>query len=207
MLDQLMGLIQDHSQQAIVENPEIPNSQNTEVMQTLLGSITGGLQQQAQAGNVQGIMGLLSGKETGSGLMNNPIVASIAGNAISAITQKFGLSNGAAGGLVASVLPGVIGGLISKISNPGDSSIDFNGMLGGLLGGSGAAATTGAAANSGFDFNQIGYAMADGKLDMNDLMNIGGSFFGGGKSNPTTQAEPKKEGLDLGGLLGGIFGK
>ena len=207
MLDQLMGLIQDHSQQAIVQNPEIPNSQNTEVMQTLLGSITGGLQQQAQAGNVQGIMGLLSGKETGNGLMNNPIVASIAGNAISAITQKFGLSNGAAGGLVASVLPGVIGGLISKISNPGDSSIDFNSVLGGLLGGGGAASTAGAAASSGFDFNQIGYAMADGKLDMNDLMSIGGSFFGGGNKNANTPAEPKKDGLDLGGLLGGLFGK
>ncbi|SEJ29792.1 hypothetical protein SAMN04487995_4048 [Dyadobacter koreensis] len=205
MLDQLMGLIQDNSQQAIVQNPEIPNSQNTEVMQTLLGSITGGLQQQAQAGNVQGIMGLLSSKETGGGLMNNPIVASIASNAISAITQKFGLSNGAAGGLVASVLPGVIGGLISKVSNPGDSSIDFNSMLGGLLGG-GATSNTGSAANSGFDFNQIGYAMADGKLDMNDIMNIGGSFFGS-NSNTNSQPEPKKEGLDLGGLLGGLFGK
>jgi len=206
MLDQLMGLIQDHSQQAIVQNPEIPNNQNSEVMQTLLGSITGGLQQQAQAGNVQGVMGLLSGKETGNGLMNNPIVASIASNAISAITQKFGLSSGAAGGLVASVLPGVIGGLISKVSNPGDSSLDFNSILGGLLGGGGnAAPTAGAAAGSGFDFNQIGYAMADGKLDMKDLMNIGGSFFGG--SNTSAQQEQKKEGLDLGGLLGGLFGK
>lgn len=206
MLDQLMGLIQDHSQQAIVQNPEIPNSQNHDVMQTLLGSITGGLQQQAQAGNVQGIMGLLSGKETGGGLMNNPIVASIAGNAISAITQKFGLSNGAAGSIVASVLPGVLGGLISKVSNPGDNSLDFNGMLGGLLGG-GSASNAGAAAGSGFDFNQIGYAMADGKLDMNDIMNIGGSFFGGGNSHSNAQAEPKKEGLDLGGMLGGLFGK
>ncbi|MCF2443714.1 DUF937 domain-containing protein [Dyadobacter sp. CY345] len=208
MLDQLMGLIQDNSQQAIVQNPEIPNSQNTEVMQTLLGSITGGLQQQAQAGNVQGVMGLLSGKETGGGLMNNPIVASIAGNAISAITQKFGLSNGAAGGLVASVLPGVIGGLISKVSNPGDNSLDFNSVLGGLLGGGSADNTSGtAAASSGFDFNQIGYAMADGKLDMSDIMNIGGSFFGGGNNNAAPQAEQKKEGLDLGGLLGCLFGK
>ncbi len=206
MLDQLMGLIQDNSQQAIIQNPELPNSQNTEVMQTLLGSITGGLQQQAQAGNVQGVMGLLSGKDTGGGLMNNPIVASIAGNAISAITQKFGLSNGAAGGLVASVLPGVIGGLISKVSNPGDNSLDFNGVLGGLLGGGGAASGT-AAASSGFDFNQIGYAMADGKLDMNDIMNIGGSFFGGGNNNAAPQTGQQKEGLDLGGLLGGLFGK
>lgn len=205
MLDQLLGLIQENSQQAIVQNPEIPNHQNADVMQTLMSSITGGLQQQTQSGNIQGIMGLLSGKESGGGLMDNPIVASIAGNAISAITQKFGLSNGAAGGIVASVLPGVIGGLISKISNPSDSSLDFNGMLGGLLGGGGTPATSGATAGAGFDFNQIGYALADGKLDMSDIMNIGGSFLGGGNAKPAAN-EPQQGGLDLGGLLGGLFG-
>jgi hypothetical protein len=205
MLDQLLGLIQENSQQAIVQNPEVPNQQNAEVMQTLMSSITGGLQQQAQSGNIQGLMGLLSGKQSGGGLMDNPIVASIAGNAISAITQKFGLSNGAAGGIVASVLPAVIGGLISKITNPSDSSLDFNSVLGGLLGGSGAAANSAGAAGSGFDFNQIGSALADGKLDMKDIMNIGGSFLGGNDAKPT-QSEQQKGGLDLGGLLGGLFG-
>lgn len=206
MLDQLLGLIQENSQQAIVQNPAVPNSQNNDVMQTLLGSITGGLQEHAQAGNLQGIMGLLSGKEgTGNSLMNNPIVASIAGKAISAIMERFGMSSGAAGGIVSSVLPGVLGGLISKVSNPGDGSMDFNGVLGSLLGGGGAAgAGNGVAASSGFDFNQIGYALADGKLDMNDVMNIGGSFLGGGAKPAASQ--PQQGGLDLGGLLGGLFG-
>ena len=53
MLDQLLGLIQENSQQAIIQNPAVPNSQNNDVMQTLLGSITGGLQEHAQAGNLQ----------------------------------------------------------------------------------------------------------------------------------------------------------
>jgi hypothetical protein len=206
MLDQLLGLIQEHSQQAIVQNPEIPNEKNQEVMQTLMGSITGGLQEQAQSGNVQGIMGLLSGKETGGGIMNNPIVASIAGKAVAAIMQKFGLSSGSAGGIVSSVLPGVLGGLINKTSNPSDNSLDFNSVLGGLLGGGGGTAAAATAGSSGFDFNQIGYALADGKLDMSDLMRMGGSFMGGG-NNTTTQAnQPKEGGLDLGGLLGGLFG-
>jgi hypothetical protein len=203
MLDQLLGLIQQNSQQAIVQNPAVPNEQNEEVMQTLLGSITGGLQQQAEAGNLSGLMGLLSGKEgtSANGLLNNPIIASIANNAIQAIMQKFGLSSGAAGGIVSSVLPGVIGSLIGKMSNPSDSSIDFNGVLGGLLGGN--TQKAGATA-SGFDFNQIGYAMADGKLDMNDLVRIGGSFLGGSGS----KEEPNQQqgGMDLGGLLGGLFG-
>lgn len=208
MLEQLQSLMQEHSQQAIVKNPEIPDNQNTEVMNTLMGSITGGLQEQAQSGNIQGIMGLFSGKETGSGLMNNPVVAAIAGKAVSAIMQRFGLSSSSAGGIVSSVLPGVIGGLINKTSNPADNSLDFNSVLGGLLGGGSASGTTASAA-SGFDFNQIGYALADGKLDMNDLMRMGGSFMGGGNNagkTADTTNKPKEEGLDLGGMLGGLFG-
>jgi hypothetical protein len=57
---------------------------------------------------------------------------------------------------------------------------------------------------SGFDFNQIGYAMADGKLDMSDLMRMGGSLMGGGSQTPPTGQQ--QGGLDLGGLLGGLFG-
>ena len=206
MLDQLLGLIQDHSQQAIVQNPAVPNEKNGEVMETLLGSITGGLQEQAQSGNIQGIMGLLSGNSgtSSSGLMSNPIVAGIASKAINAITQKFGMSSGAAGGIVSSVLPGVLGSLISKVSNPGDSSLDFNGMLGGLLGG-GSNTAAPQTQSSGFDFNQIGYAMADGKLDMNDLMRMGGSLMGGNNAAPANNQQ-QSGGMDLGGLLGGLFG-
>ncbi|MFN3379180.1 MAG: hypothetical protein ACK41O_06970, partial [Runella zeae] len=52
----------------------------------------------------------------------------------------------------------------------------------------------------GFDFNQIGYALADGTLDMNDVMRIGGSLLGGSGNNSSS-------GGGLGGLLGGLFGK
>lgn len=204
MLEQLLGLIQENSQQAIVQNPQVPNAQNEDVMSTLMSSITGGLQQQAQSGNLQGLMGLLSGKGVNAGsngLMDNPVVSSIAKNAIGSIMQKFGLNNSVASGIVASVLPGVISSIISKVSNPGDSSLDFNSILGGLMGG-GAPSQSSNAAASGFDFNQIGYALADGKLDMNDLINVGGSLLGGGNKQ-----QPQSGGLDLGGLLGGLFGK
>ena len=202
MLDQLLGLIQDNSQEAIVQNPAVPNEQNNDVMQTILGSITGGLQQHAQSGNIQDIMGLLSGKVSQggtSGLMSNPVASSISNNAIGSIMEKFGLDSSAASGIVASVLPSVLSGLAGKVSNPNDSSMDFNGLLGGLLGGGNTQNTQ----TSGFDFNQIGYALADGKLDMNDLMRVGGSLFGGGSNTQSQQGG----GLDLGGMLGGLFGK
>ncbi|WAC14431.1 hypothetical protein [Dyadobacter pollutisoli] len=204
MLEQLLGLVQENSQQAIVQNPAVPNEHNEEVMNTLMGSITGGLQEHAQAGNLGGLMGLLSGNSatSSSSLMNNPIVASIASKAIGAIMEKFGMNSQTAGGIVNSVLPGVLGGLISKVSNPGDSSIDFNDIIESLTKGSSAQAP---AQSSGFDFNQIGYAMADGKLDMNDLIKMGGSLMGGGSSAPQS-GQGTSGGLDLGGMLGGLFG-
>lgn len=199
MLEQLLSLVQENSQEAIVQNPAVPNQQNDAVMDTLVSSITGGLQQQIQGGNIQGLMSLFSGQslQGGGSISNNPIVSQITQTAIKSIMEKFGLNNGAASGIVASVLPGVISSLISKISNPKDGSLDFSSVIGSLTGGNAAAA-------GGFDFNQIGYALADGKLDMNDLMNIGSSFLGGNKTNQSGQSQGGD--LNLGGLLGGLFG-
>jgi hypothetical protein len=200
MLEQLFDLVRGHSQEAIVQNPAIPNDQNEEAINTVTHSIFNGLQNQAHSGNLGGLMGMLTGQTGASGgLMNNPIVAGIAQNAIGSLMQKFGINNSAASGIVASVLPGVLGSLIHKTNNPNDSSIDLNGVMGSLLGGH----QQQQAAQSGFDFNQVGAAMADGKLDMNDLMRLGGSLFGGGASG----SQQQQESGGLGGVLGGLFGR
>ncbi|MFN8356099.1 MAG: DUF937 domain-containing protein [Spirosomataceae bacterium] len=195
MLEQLLGLIQDHSQDAIVQNPAVPNIHNEAAQSTILDSIMGGLQSQVQGNNLGGLMGLLAGKAgTGSNLMSNPIVAGIATNAVSSLMDKFGIHNQAAQSIVSSVLPSVLGSLINKTNDPNDSSIDMNGVMGSLLGGSGSQLSQ---QTQGFDFNQIGAALSDGKIDMNDIMNIGGSLLGGGGSSSQG---------GLGGLLGGLFG-
>jgi uncharacterized protein YidB (DUF937 family) len=128
MLEQLMGLIQDHSQDAIVNNPAIPNEKNNDAMQTILGAITGGLQQQAQGGGLASVMGLLGGQaNTGGGnLMSNPIVANITQQAVTGLMQKFGLENSAAAGIVSQVLPGVISSVISKTNDPNDNSLNMS---------------------------------------------------------------------------------
>ena len=199
MLEQLLNLVKEHSQDAIVNNPAIPNQYNEAAQQTILDSVMGGLQDHAQGGGMTDIIGLLSGKagQSGQGLMSNPVVGGISQNAIGGLMEKFGLSNSAAGSIVAQVLPSLLGSMISKISNPNDSSMDFNSVLGGLMGGGGQQQAQG---GGGFDFNQIGYAMADGKLDMNDLLRVGGSMLGGG-------GQQQQGGGGLGSLLGGLFGK
>ena len=176
MLEKLMGLIQDHSQDAIVNNPAIPNEHNDSAMQTILGAIKSGMQQQVQggAGGMAGLAGLLGGQSgtSGSGLMSNPIVAGIAQQAISGLMQKFGLGNNAASGIVSQVLPGVMGSMVSQTSDP---------------------------SNSNFDMGDIMNVMADGKVDMNDIMNVAGKFMGGGQGQ-------QGGGGGIGGMLSGLFG-
>ncbi|WP_342087512.1 hypothetical protein [Dyadobacter sp. OTU695] len=169
MLEQLFDLVQQNSQQAVVQNPAVPNEHNEEVINTLTSSITGGLQEQVQSGNISGLMSLFGGESgtSGASLLNNPIVASIATNAIGAIVQKFGLNSQVAGSIVNSVLPGVLGAVIGQLNGQGGA----NGSGGGF--------------------------------DLGSLIQMGGGLFGGGNDQ---QGKPASGGIDLGGMLGGLFG-
>ncbi|SEI98494.1 hypothetical protein SAMN05216327_105119 [Dyadobacter sp. SG02] len=173
MLEQLFDLVQQNSQQAVVQNPAVPNEHNEEVINTLTSSITGGLQEQVQSGNIGGLMSLFGGESgtSAASLLNNPIVASIATNAIGAIVQKFGLNSQVAGSIVNSVLPGVLGAVIGQLNG------------GGGAGGAGNGA---------------------GGFDLGSLIQMGGGLFGGG--NEQQGGKPASGGIDLGGMLGGLFG-
>jgi hypothetical protein len=179
MLEVLQGLISQAGQSAVVQNPEVPNEHNEGVMGEVMQGLMGGLTNHA---NSQG----------GSGLMSNPIVASIAQSVIGNIMSKFGLSNSAASGVVGSMLPSVLGGLINKTNDANDSSVDMGGIMNVLSGGK----------TSGIDFGSLlskgAGAMADGKLDMSDLINLASG--GGG------QQQQSSGGGMLGNILGGIFG-
>lgn len=168
MLEQLMGLIKENSQEAIVNNPVIPNEHNDSAMQTILASVVGGLANQGQSGNTSGLMGLLTGQS--SNLGSNPIVSGIATQAIGSLMQKFGINNSAASGIVSAVLPSVIGQLVSKTNDPNDSSFDLGSIMGAITGG-----------------GQPQSGGAGGVMDM-----IGG-LLGGAQQQP--QAQPQGGGL------------
>ncbi|GAB2620689.1 hypothetical protein GCM10027035_16180 [Emticicia sediminis] len=193
MLEVLQGLIQQAGQSAVVQNPEVPNEHNEGVMGEVMQGLMGGLSNQANSqGGLGSLIGLLGGGAgNGGNLMSNPIVGNIAQSVVGNLMEKFGLSNSAAAGVVGSMLPSVLGGLINKTNDPNDDSIDMGGLMGSITGGK----------TSGIDFGSLlsqgAGALADGKLDMNDLMNIAGSAMGGQK---------QQGGGGLGSLLGGLFG-
>jgi hypothetical protein len=195
MLEILQGLIQQVGQKAVVENQEVPNQFNEGVMGEVMQGLMGGLTNQANAqGGVGSLIGMLSGQagNQGASLMNNPIVANIAQSVIGNVMAKFGLPSGVASSVVTDMLPSVLGGLISKVNDPNDSSVDMAGVMGALSGGK----------TDGIDFGSLlskgSEVFADGKVDMSDLINLAS----GGSSASNTGG-----GGMLGSLLGGLFGK
>lgn len=192
MLEVLQGLIQQAGQGAVIQNPEVPNEHNEGVMGEVMQGLIGGLSNQANSqGGLGSLIGLLGGGAGNSGnLMSNPIVGNIAQSVIGNLMGKFGLSNSAASDVVGNMLPSVLGNLIDKTNDPNDNSIDLGGLMGSITGGK----------TSGIDFGSIlsqgAGALADGKLDMSDLMNLASSAMGG----------QKQSGGGIGSLLGGLFG-
>lgn len=198
MLDILQGLIQQVGQKAVVENTDVPNEHNEGVMNEVMQGLMGGLSNQANTqGGIGGLLGMLTGggNQGGGSLMSNPIVGSIAQSVMGNLMSKFGLSGSAAEGVVGSMLPSVLGGLINKVNDPNDSSVDVGSVMSAVTGGK----------TDGFDFSSLlsqgAGALADGKLDMSDLMNMASGAMGGGQ-----QQQGGGSGL-FGSLLGGLFGK
>jgi hypothetical protein len=199
MLEVLQGLIQQAGQTAVVENTDVPNEHNEGVMGEVMQGLLGGLTNQANSqGGIGNLLGMLTGggnSSQGGSLMSNPMVAGIAQSIIGNVMSKFGLSNSAASAVVSSMLPSVLGGLINKANDPNDSSVNAGGIMSVLSGGK----------TDGIDFGSLlskgAGALADGKLDMNDLINLasGGS--------PSQGQNSGGGGGLFGNIIGGLFGK
>lgn len=145
MLENLLSLVRESAEDAIVSNPAIPNQFNDAAIKETTDQIVGGLKHQFETGNVSGLLGLVNGGT--SNLASNPIVTQIITSLTQSLASKFGIStqqaNNAASMIIGSVLPK----LISKINDPNDKSFDLaaiakelgggglGGMMGGLFGG------------------------------------------------------------------------
>ncbi|WP_298300353.1 DUF937 domain-containing protein [Hydrotalea sp.] len=158
MFEQIMQLVQQHAQEAVVNNPEVPNENNEAVMQEAGSSITNGLQNLLSGGELNALF------QGGSVASGNPALQNISGNFISSITQKFGISSEAASGIAASAIPNVI----NSIQNMGNSSGGMQQVLSNLTSGN---------ANLGSIANSIGSKLGmdkdgDGDVDFDDLKKL-----------------------------------
>lgn len=187
MLDALMNLVRQHAGEAVTNNPAIPSNQNENAMQAISGGILGGLQQQAQGPNLGSLIGMFTG-QGGGNVQQSPVTQGVQQNVQQSLMERLGISPQVAMTIATAVVPMILSKLAHKAQDPNDHSINQNEVLNTATG------------QSGLDWSSLASsAMADGKLDMNDLMRVAGNFMGGGGSSQQSSG-------GLGGMLGGLFG-
>jgi hypothetical protein len=140
MIEQLLDLIQQHGQEAVVNNPAIPNEHNQQVMSEAGQSIVGGLQQALANGGLSQVMSLFSGGGgTQSGglasLVSNPLVQNIISSFAGKLTNQFQLNPQSAQQVGANLIPQVLSSLSGQVSDPANQGIDINSVMRTLTGG------------------------------------------------------------------------
>jgi hypothetical protein len=145
MLEQLMDLIKQNAGDAVINNPEVPNEQNDAVVAEAGHSIVGGLKNMIAEGNVQDVADLF--QHQGVGIVATPAAQQLQGGFIQNLVDKFGLSQGAAGGVANNLIPQVLQQLVHKTNDPNDNSFNIQGILQHLGGGN--------AGSGGFDLQGL----------------------------------------------------
>ncbi len=198
MFEELLNLVKGQSQDAIVNNPDVPNEHNeavqteatNSIMSTLQGMLGGGGNSAAQ------VLNLFSQHNAGTDISNHPVAQSMSTNLVSSLMSKFGIGGNQASGIASMLLPMVLSKLVSGASNSNAGGLNVQSIFNSLSGGG----TSGM--NIGSLISQFGGNALDKNHDGHvDLADLTAAFAGAG-----TQQQQQSGGgiLDtLSGLLGG----
>jgi hypothetical protein len=171
MLDQIFDLVKRYAGDAIVSNPDIPNSRNDEAIQDTSGSIMNSLQNIFASGNIKDLLGMFGGAGKGTTAVNQQV----SGNVIQDLINKFGLNHQQAGKVADRMVPNVLNEMVSKTNDPADNSFNIQDIFNNLSGGR----------TSGFNMQALLNKLKDGKLDLDgdgdtDLQDLVSLVKGGG---------------------------
>jgi len=133
MLENLLDLVKQHAGSAIIDNPAIPNQHNEAAISEAGNSIMDGLKNMIASGNTQDVVNLFN--HQGGDIASQPAAQQISGNFIQTLMNKFGLGEGAASGIAASLIPTVLQSLVHKTNDPNNSSFNIQSIIGSLVGG------------------------------------------------------------------------
>jgi len=102
MLEQILELVKQSGQQSVVDNNDVPNTDNNAVMAEAAKTITGGLQNVISGGGLQSIVSMFTGSGQNQGqssIMSNPIVSMMVGHLANNLVRKMNLSPAVANGI------------------------------------------------------------------------------------------------------------
>ncbi len=177
MFENLFNLIKEQSNEAVINNPAIPNEKNDAVIADATHAVAEGMQNELASGRLSNLLSLFKGSDNtqqsgGAGsLLNNPIVSGIIGNFTNKLINNHAVAPGQAGGIAGNLIPGVIGSLINKTNDPNNKSFDLSGIIQSLTGGSGGNATSGI--SNGLNLGGLVNQFTGGNLDADKDGDVG----------------------------------
>lgn len=199
MLKELFDLVRGHATDAVINNPDVPNEHNDDVVAEATNTVASGLRNVVAGGGVQSLLSLFgSGGSDKKSLLSNPIVSMMMGHFAGKLMNKFNMNNTQANNLSGSLIPNVLGSLISKTNDPKDSGFSLEKLLGSITGNKTDNNTGAQSAGGG------------GLLDMLTQLTGGGQSGGGGimdiVKSLTGGAQQQQQRNGGGGLLDLIKG-
>jgi hypothetical protein len=214
MIKQISDLVKQYGNEAVVNNPDIPNEENSAILAEATNTITGGMQNMLAGGGLKDIIAMFTGassNEPGArsggigGLLKSPIVAMMVGHLVSKLVGKFRMNPSQASGIANNLIPNVLNGLVTRTSSndPENDAFDLNDLIGSLTGGN---VATSENVQGGFNFQEMldqvkggGNASAGGGFDLQDIIS---QVTQGALQNKEQQA---KSGSGLVDLVKGFF--
>lgn len=169
MLEELVNLIRQNGQQAVVENDAVPNEHNEAIMQQAQNSIMDGLSGMTKQGQISS----LSESVQSGQAENNPAVQQISDNFMENIMQKFGINASTAASIASTLIPVVLSKMANGGNQGGAGGFDLAGLISSVTQGSGGSNTSPGGALGG-NLSSIGAKLGldkdgDGDVDLNDL--------------------------------------
>ncbi|MEO8109160.1 MAG: hypothetical protein ABI594_03965 [Ginsengibacter sp.] len=135
MLKELFDLVKGHATDAVINNPDVPNEHNDAVVAEATNTVASGLRNVVAGGGAQSLLSLFgSGNSDKKSLLSNPIVSMMMGHFAGKLMNKFNMNNTQANSLSGSLIPNVLGSLINKTNDPGESGFSLEKLLGSITG-------------------------------------------------------------------------
>lgn len=203
MFEELLNLVKGNSQEAIVNNTDVPNEHNeavqheatNSIMSTLQGMLGGGGNGAAQ------VLNLFNQNNAGADINSHPVAQSMSSNLVGTLMNKFGIGGNQAGGIASMLLPMVLNKLVGGggNANAGNGGLGiqsiFNGLSGGKTGGMDIGSLIAQFGGNALDKNH------DGRVDLADLA---AAFTGGGNTQQAQQQQQPQQGG--GGIMDALSG-
>lgn len=131
MLDQLLKLVEQNAQKAILDNRAIPDQLNNAAIKEVTNQIFNGLKGEVTQGHMDQVVTLF---QTGMTKSQSPVITAIVETVTRNLASKFNLAPEVARGVAGQIVPQVMAQVIKKTNDPRDVDFDLQHMLRGMSG-------------------------------------------------------------------------